>query len=70
MLALQIIVNILVLCLFEYFLIIKYSYIKMILMAKYKLNIPGLILTTHFIVGHMLFPLSRTPNAITFALLK
>ena len=70
MLALQIIVNILVLCLFEYFLIIKYSYIKMILMAKFKLNIPGLILTTHYIVGHMLFTLSCTPNAITFALLK
>ena len=70
MLALQRIVNILELCLFDYFLIIKYSSIKMILMAKYKLNIPGLILTTLFIVGHMLFPLSYTLNAITFALLK
>ena len=39
-------------------------------MAKYKLNIPGLILSTLFIVGHMLFPLSYTLNAITFALLK
>ena len=39
-------------------------------MAKYKLNIPGLILTIPFIVGHLCYFLFPVLNAITFALLK